>query len=160
YYRRKEDLWPVVTAALDRLRSAYQLVIIEGAGSPVELNLRSADIVNMSLALHARAPVLLVGDIDRGGIFAQLLGTLMLLASGERRLVRGLVVNKFRGDPALFAEGVRILEERAGVPVLGVLPYLPGLTIPEEDSVALDAAASFKLKPATLDIAIILLPHI
>src|SRR5271154_508805 len=138
YYRRKEELWPVVTAAPARLRSAYGLVVIEGAGSPVELNLRQFDIVNMALARHARAPVLLVGDIDRGGIFAQLLGTLWLLSPEERELVRGLVVNKFRGDMALFADGVSILEERGGVPVLGVIPFLPGIALPEEDSVALE----------------------
>jgi len=158
YYRRKEELWPVVTAALDRLRSAYELVVIEGAGSPVELNLRPTDIVNMALARHAEAPVLLVGDIDRGGIFAQLLGTLWLLTPEERGLVRGLVVNKFRGDAALFADGVRILEERGGLPVLGVIPYLPALGVPEEDAVALDAAVPPAV--AAIDIAVILLPHI
>ncbi len=158
YYRRKEELWPVVTAALDRLRSAFDLVVIEGAGSPVELNLRSLDIVNMALARHARAPVLLVGDIDRGGIFAQLLGTLWLLADEERALVRGLVVNKFRGDPALFVEGVRILEQRGGVPVLGVVPYLPSLAVPEEDAVALDTAAS--TSGGAIDFAVIRLPRI
>jgi adenosylcobyric acid synthase len=166
YYRRKEELWPTVTAALDRLRSAHDLVIIEGAGSPVELNLRRFDIVNMAIARHARAPVVLVGDIDRGGIFAQLLGTLWLLEPEERALVRGLVVNKFRGDPALFADGVQMLQARAEVPVLGVVPYLPGLAIPEEDAVALSegvrgqgsgvsqGAAKF------IDIAVIRLPHI
>jgi adenosylcobyric acid synthase len=170
YYRRKEELWPIVTEALARLRSAYELVIIEGAGSPVELNLRSTDIVNMALARHARAPVLLVGDIDRGGIFAQLLGTLWLLTPEERGLVRGLVVNKFRGDAALFADGLRILEERGGVSVLGVIPYLPVLALPEEDAVALDA--SLRRSPSTrrgeelgarekaIDIAVIQLPHI
>src|SRR5436309_7458167 len=134
YYRRKEELWPVVTGALDRLRAGYELVLIEGAGSPAELNLRACDIVNMAVARHAGAPVLLVGDIERGGIFAQLLGTLWLLEPEERALVRGLVVNKFRGDRSLFADGVRILEERGGTPVLGVIPWLPALAIPEEDS--------------------------
>jgi len=159
YYRRKEALWPVVTAALDRLRAVYELVLIEGAGSPAELNLRALDIVNMRLARYARAPVLLAGDIDRGGIFAQLLGTLWLLEPEERALVRGLVVNKFRGDPALFADGVRILEERGGVPVLGVIPHLPALAVPEEDAVALD---SFVPAPARggIDIAVIRLPHV
>jgi adenosylcobyric acid synthase len=159
FYRRKEELWPVVTTALDRLRAAYELVLIEGAGSPVELNLRALDIVNMAVALHARAPVLLAADIDRGGVFAQLLGTLWLLEPEERRLVRGLVVNKFRGDRALFANGVRILEERGGVPVLGVIPHLPALAMPEEDAVALDTFAP-RRRDAGIDIAVIRLPHI
>jgi adenosylcobyric acid synthase len=158
FYRRKEELWPVVTAALDRLRNAYELVLIEGAGSPAELNLRALDIVNMAVARHARAPVLLAGDIDRGGIFAQLLGTLWLLEPEERALVRGLVVNKFRGDRALFADGVRILEERGGVPVLGVVPYLPALAVAEEDAVALDAARP--VQQTGTDVAVIRLPHI
>ncbi len=160
YYRRKEELWPVVTAALDRLRSACDLVLIEGAGSPVELNLRSSDMVNMAVARYARAPVLLVGDVDRGGIFAQLLGTLWLLPDDERALVRGLVVNKFRGDRALFADGVRILEERGGVPVLGVVPYLPELALPEEDAVALDARRGERGPQPAVDIAVVHLPHI
>jgi adenosylcobyric acid synthase len=108
--------------------------------------------------------VLLVGDIDRGGIFAQLLGTLMLLGPEERGLVRGLVVNRFRGDPTLFADGVRILEERGGVPVLGVVPHLPWLALPEEDSVALEAAGVGRQTgmsaPQPLDIAVVHLPHI
>ncbi|MDP3046413.1 MAG: cobyric acid synthase [Chloroflexota bacterium] len=138
YYQHKEYLWSVVTKALGALCSRYDLVVIEGAGSPAEINLRPGDIVNMAVARYVRAPVLLAGDIDRGGIFAQLLGTLWLLAPEERNLVRGLVVNKFRGDLALFAAGVRMLEERGGVPVLGVVPYLRDLDIPEEDAVALE----------------------
>jgi adenosylcobyric acid synthase len=159
FYRRKEELWPVATASLDRLRAEYELVLIEGAGSPAELNLRALDIVNMAVAQYARAPVLLVGDIDRGGIFAQLLGTLWLLEADERALVRGLVVNKFRGDRTLFADGVRILEERGGVPVLGVVPYQPGLAVPEEDAVALDGATPSS-RPGDIDIAVIQLPRI
>jgi adenosylcobyric acid synthase len=159
FYQRKEELWPIVTASLDRLRAEYELVLIEGAGSSAELNLRALDIVNMAVARYARAPVLLVGDIDRGGIFAQLLGTLWLLDADERALVRGLVVNKFRGDRALFADGVRILEERGGVPVFGVIPYQPGLAVPEEDAVALDAAAPSS-RHGEIDIAVIQLPRI
>src|SRR5687768_2805182 len=127
YYQNKSFLWEQVRTALDNLRKIHELVIIEGAGSAAELNLREADIVNMAVARYARAPVLLIGDIDRGGIFAQLLGTLWLLEPEERALIRGLVVNKFRGDLALFDEGVRILEARGNVPVLGVIPYLKDL---------------------------------
>lgn len=175
YYRRKAELWEVVTAALARLRARADLVIIEGAGSPAELNLRRGDIVNMAVALHAHAPVLLVGDIDKGGIFAQLLGTLWLLAEEERALVRGLIVNKFRGDPGLFADGVRILEERGSVPVLGVIPWLHDHGIAEEDGAGLSArddasplSASRATAPPShcgdvsppFDIAVIKLPRI
>jgi len=159
YYTHKQELWSIVTAALDRLRSTYDMVIIEGAGSPVELNLKPGDIVNMAVAVYAGAPVLLVGDIDRGGIFAQLLGTLWLLPDDERALVRGLLVNKFRGDPALFTDGVRILEEKGGVPVLGVIPYVHNVGVSEEDAVALDTP-SVKDNDYTVDVAVIHLPHI
>lgn len=159
-YPRKKILWEQVTRALDTLRAQYDLVIMEGAGSPVELNLKEGDIVNMAIARYADAPTLLVGDIDRGGIFAQLLGTLWLLPPEERTLVRGLVVNKFRGDISLFADGVRMLEERGGVPVLGVLPYLRGLFIPEEDAVALEVPAQFAKPAQVVDIAVIRLPRI
>ena len=161
YYRKSEALWEVVTGALNRLRAGYDLVIMEGAGSPVELNLKANDFVNMAIAQHARAPVLLVGDIDRGGIFAQLLGTLWLLPPEERALVRGLVVNKFRGDIGLFTGGVRILEEKGSVPVLGVLPYLHGLKLPEEDAVVLEGARPVILRSeGTIDITVIHLPRI
>ncbi len=126
YREGRATLWPAVDGALARLRSAYDLVVIEGAGSPAEINLRDGDIVNMRVALHAGAPVLLVGDIDRGGVFAALLGTLEWLAPEERALVRGFIINSFRGDATLLAPAPAMLTARTGVPVLGVVPYLRG----------------------------------
>lgn len=166
YYQRKQALWSHVTTALDALRAEYELVIIEGAGSPVELNLKLGDIVNMAVATYAQSPVLLVGDIDRGGIFAQLLGTLQLLEPPERALVTGLIVNKFRGDPALFKTGINILEERSGLPVWGVIPYMAAHGLPEEDAVAIEAqnraasASTGRTDVTSVDIAVIALPRI
>jgi adenosylcobyric acid synthase len=162
YYEKKEILWKHVTESLDRLRDAYDLVIIEGAGSPAELNLKRGDIVNMADAQYAHSPVLLIGDIDRGGIFAQLLGTLWLLEPEERALVRGLVVNKFRGDLSLFDDGIQILEQKGDVAVLGVIPYLRGLNLPDEDAVSVEVA-SRAAEPASasqIDIAVLALPRI
>jgi len=162
YYEKKNILWGHVAQSLDRLRAVYDLVIIEGAGSPAELNLRAGDIVNMAVARYAQSPVLLVGDIDRGGIFAQLLGTLWLLEPEERALVRGFVVNKFRGDLSLFDDGIRILEKKGEIPVLGVIPYLRGLSLPDEDAVSVEVA-SLSSKPASVgqtDIAVLALPRI
>jgi adenosylcobyric acid synthase len=161
YYLQKEILWDQARSALDSLRQRYELVVIEGAGSPVEINLRDGDIVNMAIARYANSPVLLVGDIDRGGIFAQLLGTLWLLEPDERNLVRGLVINKFRGDLGLFNDGVQIIEERGGTPVLGIIPYLKDLNIPDEDAVALDRPEAQRARPGVqIDIAVIHLPLI
>jgi adenosylcobyric acid synthase len=162
YYEKKAILWEHVTAALDRLRAAYDLVIIEGAGSAAEINLRAGDIVNMAVARYSQAPVLLIGDIDRGGIFAQLLGTLWLLEPEERALVRGLVVNKFRGDLSLFADGVQILEEKGAVPVLGVVPYLRNLNLPDEDAVSVETSLSTPQPNSVYqtDIAVLALPRI
>lgn len=160
YHRNREQLWSIVCQSLERLRSDFELVVIEGAGGAAELNLREVEIANMAVARHARSPVILVGDIERGGVFAQLLGTLWLLSDEERALVRGLIVNKFRGDPGLFTEGVRQLEERGGVPVLGVIPWADNLEIPEEDSVALDQQRAPTPAPTELDIAVVRLPHI
>lgn len=160
YYQRKQALWGTVTAALDSLRDAYELIIVEGAGSPVELNLKKNDIVNMAIARYANAPVILVGDIDRGGIFPQLLGTLWLLEKEEQALIHGFVVNKFRGDQRLFDDGIAILEERSGKKVLGVMPWLKDLYLPEEDGVALDQPAKNQTHTDKLDVAVIRLPRI
>jgi adenosylcobyric acid synthase len=160
YYKYKEFLWEHATGALDRLRAQNDLVIIEGAGSPAELNLKRGDIVNMAIARYANTPVILAGDIDRGGIFAQLLGTLWLLEPEERQLVRGFLVNKFRGDIRLFEDGVRILEEKSELPVLGVIPYLKNLNLPEEDAVALDQQEGESHDDSIIDIVVIHLPVI
>ncbi len=161
YHRRKSELWPMVAASLDRLRDECDLVIIEGAGSPAEVNLRDRELVNMRVARHAGAPVLLVGDIDRGGVFAALLGTLALLRPAERRHVRAMVVNNFRGDPALFTDGVEFLQRRARMPVLGVVPRIDRLRLPEEDSLGLDASfGSDTTSSSQLDVAVIRLPRI
>lgn len=139
YYRTKTELWPHVTAALDRLRRQHDLVVIEGAGSPAEPNLKHSDIVNMRVALYARSPVLLVGDIDRGGVFATLLGTLELLEPEERELVRGLLINRFRGDPAVLEPLPQMISDRTGVPVAGVIPMVPDLRVRDEDAAELDS---------------------
>ncbi len=163
YYEKKGFLWQIVTASLDRLRKEYDLVIMEGAGSPVELNLKANDIVNIPIAKYANAPMILVGDIDRGGIFAQLLGTLWLLPDNEKAMMRGFVVNKFRGDISLFEDGIDIIEEKGNVPVLGVLPYLHGLHIPDEDAVTLETLSPVSLSDINREqtnIAVIHLPRI
>ena len=160
YMRRRSELWAIVTHALDALRAQYDVIVIEGAGSPAELNLKRGDLVNMAIAKYARAPVLLVGDIDRGGIFAQLIGTHSLLDADERALIQGFIVNKFRGEPRLFEDGVKILEERSGVPVLGVMPFVRDLQIADEDSVALDEMPRAGRANAPLDIVVMRLPHL
>ncbi|MDB5067063.1 MAG: cbiP [Chloroflexi bacterium] len=161
YHALKPRLWPVVTAALDRLRAECDVVVIEGAGSPAEVNLRDRDIVNMRVAAHAGAPVLLAGDIDRGGVFAALLGTLALLRPAERRRVAGLVVNNFRGDPLLFEDGAAFLERRSRLPVLGVIPHVEGLRLAQEDSLGLPAMnGSGGDAPAAIDVALVGLPRI
>lgn len=159
YFGLKAQLWDTVKDSLDSLRGDFDIVVAEGAGSPAEINLKATEIVNMRVARYANAPVMLCGDIDRGGVFAALVGTLELLEPEERELVRALVINKFRGDASLLADGLTWLEERTGVPIAGVVHYFQDLQIPEEDSVALDLTAPTRTK-AVLDIAVIRLPHI
>jgi adenosylcobyric acid synthase len=124
-----------VFAAYERLRSQYEIVVVEGAGSPVELNLMENDIVNMNFAMRAKTPVLLVGEINRGGVFASVYGTLALLSKEQHQLVKGVLINKFIGDPKLFEDGCKIMEEIICLPVLGVLPYTQ-VEIEDEDSFA------------------------
>ncbi|MNZ31956.1 Cobyric acid synthase [compost metagenome] len=151
---------PLVMEALGRLRDSYDIVVMEGAGSPAEINLKHRDIVNMNLAEWADAPVVLVGDIDRGGVFAFLVGTLELLEPSERKRVKGFIINKFRGDISLLKPGLDWLEQRTGIPVLGVLPFVPDLDIEAEDSVVLDSYSSAVHKDKDIDIAVIRYPRI
>jgi adenosylcobyric acid synthase len=136
--RRVEDLFPVVLESYEKLASEYEVIVLEGAGSPAEINLREHDIVNMRMARAANAACLLVGDIDRGGVFASLLGTLQLLEPSERALIRGYVINKFRGDISLLRPGLTMMEPRLGIPCAGVIPYLHDLGLDEEDGVAIE----------------------
>ena len=137
YYRYTKKLLPAVRESYERLASRYDIIVLEGAGSAVELNLKEHDLVNMAMARMADAPVILIGDIDRGGIFASIIGSMVLFTEEERKRVKGFLINKFRGDPALFEDGIKIMEEKTGKEVLGVIPYFDHFSIPEEDSVAL-----------------------
>lgn len=133
YFTYKKSLIPDIMRAFERLSRQHDIIVIEGAGSPAEINLKENDIVNMGLAKMIDAPVLLVGDIDCGGVFAQIVGTLFLLEEDERARVKGTIINKFRGDIEILRPGLAMLEEKSGKPVVGVLPYLP-VNIEEEDS--------------------------
>ena len=159
YFERKETLFNIVRECYARLASEYECVVIEGAGSAAEINLRDRDIVNWPVVELADAAVLLVADIDRGGVFAQIIGTLDLLAPHERQRVLGVIVNKFRGDRRLFEDGVRILEAHTGLPVLGVVPYLRDLRLDQEDSLDLAHSRSVQFKPNLINVAVVLLPR-
>ena len=157
YYRRKREFIPAVMDAYNSLAQEYDIIVIEGAGSPAEINLKATDIVNMGLAELVDAPVLLVGDIDRGGVFAQLYGTIALLEPREQRRIKGTIVNKFRGDRAILQPGIDILEKICGVPVAGVIPYTH-VDIDDEDSLSTRFHTGDGRKD--IDIAVVKLPRI
>ncbi len=156
YFEYKTELVPDILAAVEELQKQADIIVIEGAGSPAEINLKSNDIVNMGMAAMVDAPVLLVGDIDRGGVFAQLLGTIELLDEEERSRVKGLIVNKFRGDKTILDPGIDMLEERSGIPVAGVLPYMR-LQLEDEDSLS---EKFDRRSDAAIKVGVIRLPHI
>lgn len=157
YFKYKKKLVPDIMKAYDTLAEEYGIIVIEGAGSPAEINLKTEDIVNMGMAKMAKAPVLLVGDIDRGGVFAQLIGTVELLEDDERAMVKGLIINKFRGDKTILDPGVKMLEERSGIPVVGVAPYLQ-IQVEDEDS--LTERFDKKTEVGMIDIAVVRVPRI
>ena len=157
YFRQKKALIPDILRAYNSLADEFDIIVIEGAGSPAEINLKADDIVNMGLARLVDAPVLLAGDIDRGGVFAQLYGTVELLEPGERARICGLIINKFRGDVEILRPGLAMLEEKTRLPVVGVVPYLK-VDIEDEDSLSDRLQQKKSVKP--LDVAIVRLPHI
>lgn len=159
YQAFKPQVWPTILQALHTLRDQADVLVIEGAGSPAEINLKSDDLVNMRVAKQVQAKVLLVGDIDRGGVFAQLVGTMELLDHDEQDLVKGFIINKFRGDPSLLEPGVRWLEDRYGRPVVGVVPYLHDVELLEEDAVPEQTGPNVTCEDV-LRIQVILLPRI
>ncbi len=157
----RPTLAPVIAASLRTLRERHEVVVIEGAGSPAEINLKDRDLANMHVARVADAPVLLVGDIDRGGVFAAFVGTLALLDANERARVRGFVINKFRGEVARLEPGLRMLKERTGVPVLGVVPHVRNLGLADEDAVALEERRNGRRAGRDeLDVVVIRTPRI
>ena len=153
------DFREEVCKAYDRLAARYNPIVMEGAGSVSELNLRDTDIVNLPMARHAKADVILVGDIDRGGVFASVYGSIALQTEEDRKLIKGIIINKFRGDLRLFDDGRRMLEDICGVPVLGVIPYYRDIYIEEEDSVSLEQKRR-QLAEGKVNIAVVLLRHI
>ena len=162
YWRRGAtdiDFRKEVCDAFGRLNDRYNPIVMEGAGSISELNLKDTDLVNMPMARHAKADVILVGDIDRGGVFASVYGSIALQSEEDRRLIKGIIINKFRGDMRLFDEGKHLLEDLCGIPVLGVIPYFKDIHIEEEDSVAL-ARKSWQLEQGKVNVAVVMLKHL
>ena len=162
YWRRgtsEIDFRGEVCKAFDRLATKYNPIVMEGAGSISEMNLRDTDLVNLPMARHADADVILVGDIDRGGVFASVYGSIMLQTPEDRKLIKGIIINKFRGDMRLFDEGRKMLEDICGIPVLGVVPYFKDIYIEEEDSVSLEKKQR-ELAEGKVNVAVVLLRHI
>ena len=157
YYANKRQLIPEIEKAFDKLSDEYDIIVIEGAGSPAEINLKENDIVNMGMARIAGAPVLLCGDIDRGGVFASLYGTVKLLEPEEQAMIKGLIINKFRGDVEILKPGLQMIEEKTGIPVVGVVPMTP-LDIDDEDS--LSDRLTHTERKGVIDLAVVRLPHI
>ncbi len=162
YIGYKPKAFDAAKAAFDSLADEYDAVILEGAGSPAEVNLKSHDIVNMAMARYAASPVLLVGDIDRGGVFASFVGTMEVLAEWERALVAGFVINRFRGQESLLQDAIDYTKRHTGCPTFGIVPYLPSLGLPEEDSVTFKSGVMKETVPEgeAVDIAVVDLPHI
>ena len=159
YFEQRQELWSIVNDSYSRLARQYEVMVIEGAGSAAEVNLRDRDLVNWPVVKLADARVVLVADIDRGGVFAQVIGTLDLLELDERAMVCGVIINKFRGDAKLSADGVKFLEARSGIPVLGVVPFLGNLMLDQEDSLDLEGHRQTEFSSERINIAVILLPH-
>lgn len=157
YYANKKQLVPEIEKAFEKLSEEYDIIVIEGAGSPAEINLKENDIVNMGMARIAKAPVLLCGDIDRGGVFASLYGTVKLLEEEEQSMIKGLIINKFRGDVEILKPGLQMIEEKTGIPVVGVVPLTP-LDIDDEDS--LSDRLTHTGQKGGIDLAVIRIPHI
>ena len=161
YFRKegREELRTIVNEAFDRLNARYNPVVMEGAGSISEINLRDSDLVNMPMARHAGAQVILVADIDRGGVFASVYGSIMLQSEDDRKRIKGIIINKFRGDLRLFEAGRKMMEDICGVPVLGVVPFAPDIHVEEEDSVALSTKKHGACE-GKINVAVVLLRHI
>lgn len=161
YHQRKEVLFAECCNAIDRLRESYDVVVMEGAGSCAEVNLMDGDIVNLRMAAYADAPVILVADIDRGGVFAQIVGTLECLPQEQRNQIKGFVINRFRGDIDLFQDGVSWIEQKTGKPVFGVLPWYDHFNIEAEDAVVIEKTSPHRRLSDNLPaVAVIKLPHI
>ena len=160
YHDRRPELVTAIQESLATLRAEHDVVVIEGAGSPAEINLKDRDLVNGFVAEMADAPVLLVGDIDRGGVFASLFGTVALLDEAERARIQGFIINKFRGEYDILAPALPMIEARLGLPVLGVVPFVRDLRLPEEDGVAVEARRIGTSAPNQLEVAVIALPHL